>query len=82
MRKTSLATQPRLSGPCKDFKFSVMEKENFGSVMLKEIFYYILKVSQGFVWKATKAHIPCICIRKTNDYFKIPFQTISAQKRG
>lgn len=46
MRKTTLATQPLLSGPCKEFKFSVMKKENFGPVMLKEIFYYILKVSK------------------------------------
>lgn len=28
MRKTTLATQPLLSGPCKEFKFSVMKKEN------------------------------------------------------
>ena len=46
MRKTTLATQPRLNDPCKEFKFSVMKKENFGSVMRKEIFYYILKVSK------------------------------------
>ena len=64
MRKTTLATQPRLSGPCKEFKFSVMKKENVGPVMLKEIFYHILKVSKDLCGMQQKPISPVVVLEK------------------